>query len=592
MTFATIRIAFLLLLAATALNLPAGQAQEPATTQAIPDAAADPNNPGAPDPTDANPAANSTDNAIPALVTPTVLSASESKEDLLEFEGEMDMADVIALFRQQQAELNAQRKLLESQSRQIATLTQELETIRSAPDPVSKVEAEQQLAAQQQQLATQAQQIATLTNELDVLQKPDPTQGQLVVAAADGDKAPTAPEESVGPPITDKQEQAIETGNQVAEAQADDPTRDLLNDFTGAWRMPGTDAALRIGGFVKTTIVYNNDPLQINDRFIVGSIPVGIDETTGDEAQSSVTADQSRLNFDLRTPTDYGIMRAFIEGDFAGSGGDERFRLRHAFGQWNKFVTGKTWTTFMDPDASPEEIDFEGLNGRINVRQAQARYMPTFGEEYELQIALEDPNPEIQNGSGVTRTPDLVLAGRFYSYRRLHTKLALMAREIRGQSQSFGDVEKEFAWGASLSGSFATPQLDERDKLLFQLNFGDGIGRYVNDLSSIGNFDGVFEPGTNNLELFEVTAGYISWQHWWGINELRSNFTFGAVEVDNPGFIDDDAYKRTIRFSTNVIWSPIPRIDVGGEYLWGKRENEGGEDGTATQFQVMAKYRF
>ena len=64
--------------------------------------------------------------------------------------------------------------------------------------------------------------------------------------------------------------------------------------------MPGTDAALAIGGFVKTDVVYNFDPLQIKDRFIVGSIPVGITETTGDEAQSSVTADQSRLNFDLR----------------------------------------------------------------------------------------------------------------------------------------------------------------------------------------------------------------------------------------------------------------------------------------------------
>jgi len=363
-----------------------------------------------------------------------------------------------------------------------------------------------------------------------------------------------------------------------------------MEDFKGAWRLPGTSAALSIGGFVKTSVVYNNDALQVSDRFIVGSIPVGISETTGDEAQSSVTADQSRLNFDLRQPTDYGIMRAFIEGDFAGS--NETFRLRHAFGQWKRLVTGKTWTTFMDPDASPEEIDFEGLNGRINVRQAQFRYMPTFGEEYELQFALEDPDPQIQNGSGVTRTPDLVLAGRFHLYQRLHTKLALIAREIRGQSTASGDAQKAFAWGASLSGSFATPRLDNRDKLLFQLNHGDGIGRYVNDLASIGEYDGIFDPVTDDLQLFNVTAGYLSWQHWWGINELRSNFTFGAVEVNNPGFIGDDAYQRTLRFSSNLIWSPIPRIDVGGEYLWGQRQNEDGAEGDANQLQFAVKYRF
>jgi hypothetical protein len=217
--------------------------------------------------------------------------------------------------------------------------------------------------------------------------------------------------------------------------------------------------------------------------------------------------------------------------------------------------------------------------------------MPTFGEEYELQLALEDPNPEIQNGSGVTRTPDIVVAGRFQPYGRVHSKLALIAREVRGQSQN-GDVSKEFAWGLSLSGSVATPQLDKRDKALFQISHGDGIGRYVNDLSSIGNYDGIFVPDTDELQLFNVTAGYISWQHWWPVNELRSNFTFGAVYVDNPGFMDGESYEQTLRISSNLIWSPIPRIDVGGEYLWGQRENVNGDSGNATQLQFAVKYRF
>jgi len=217
--------------------------------------------------------------------------------------------------------------------------------------------------------------------------------------------------------------------------------------------------------------------------------------------------------------------------------------------------------------------------------------MPRLGEEYELQFALEDPNPEIQNGSGITRTPDMVLAGRFAPHKRLHMKLALLLREVRGQSTN-GDVQKEFAWGTSLSGSFATPRFDERDKLLFQLNYGNGIGRYVNDLSSIGNYDGIFVPDTGDLQLFDVIAGYVSLQHWWGINQLRSNFTLGAVDVNNPGFLEDDAYLSTLRFSSNLIWSPIPRIDIGGEFLWGERENEDGESGNASQLQMAVKYRF
>ena len=46
-------------------------------------------------------------------------------------------------------------------------------------------------------------------------------------------------------------------------------------------------------------------------------------------------------------------MRAFIEGDFAGSGSGNLFRLRHAYGQWRKLTIGQTWSTFSDPEAEP-----------------------------------------------------------------------------------------------------------------------------------------------------------------------------------------------------------------------------------------------
>ncbi|MDG2410838.1 MAG: DcaP family trimeric outer membrane transporter [Halioglobus sp.] len=518
------------------------------------------------------------------------------------------IGDLIVLFQRQADELAAQRELLESQARQIAALSEEVQTLRSGPAMVTRDEAKSTIAAHERQLESQRQQIATLVNELDLLREPPPIEEDSMLETADNTVtvAEIDPDSDEMPAIEtskdlEDQVRAQTTGSEVAQAQADDPTRALLADFTGAWRLPGTSAALRIGGYVKTAAVYNNDALAINDRFIVGSIPVGVAKESTDEAQSSVTADQSRINFDLRQPTEYGIMRAFIEGDFAGK--NETFRLRHAFGQWARVVTGKTWSTFMDPDASPEEIDFEGLNGRINVRQAQLRFMPRFGEQYELQLALEDPDPRIQNGSGVTRKPDLIVAGRIDLYN-LHTKLSLLGREIRGQTglsesaasngsevRTESEVRTKYAWGVSLSGNIATPYFDDRDKLLFQINTGNGIGRYVNDLSSIGNYDGIFNE-ESKLELFYITAGYVSWQHWWGINQLRSNFTFGAVEVDNPDFVESDAYKRTLRFSANLLWSPIPRIDLGGEYLWGQRENQDNEEGTATQFQIMARYRF
>lgn len=476
----------------------------------------------------------------------------------------MDMSQVIALLQQQQKDLSEQRKLLETQSGQIKSLQAELDVLR-APMPTKP--------------AIQVEQQEQIVAKTDAVTQPIDTSVSAEKVA--DTTAPKSKEE--------RREEAKQAGQEVAKAQADDPTRDLLSDFPGAWRLPGTNAALAIGGYVKASVVYNFDPLEIRDRFIVGSIPVQDDSDI--EAQSSITASQSRLNFDLREPTKVGLLRAFIEGDFAEE--NDTFRLRHAFGQWNKILAGKTWSAFVDTEASPEEVDFEGLNGRINVRQSQIRIMPTIGKNYEFQISLEDPSPQLQNGQGVTRAPDVVASGRFQLYDRLHVKLGLLGRQIRGQrnDRQGGGLEKEYAWGTTLSGRFMTPRLDARDSLLFQLNVGNGIGRYVNDLSSVGNFDGIFNPDDGDLELFDIVSGYVSFQHWWKGN-LRSNFTLGAVNVNNPGFIEGDAYKSTLRASSNLFWMPTPRIDIGAEYLWGKRENEDGENDTATQIQLAARYRF
>ncbi len=42
----------------------------------------------------------------------------------------------------------------------------------------------------------------------------------------------------------------------------------------------------------------------------------------------------------------------------------------------------------------------------------------------------------------------------------------------------------------------------------------------------------------------------------------------------------------------NVIYSPLPKVDVGVEYMRGKREVESGADGNLDRLQFMVKYSF
>jgi hypothetical protein len=125
---------------------------------------------------------------------------------------------------------------------------------------------------------------------------------------------------------------------------------------------------------------------------------------------------------------------------------------------------------------------------------------------------------------------------------------------------------------------------------MFQLNFGEGIGRYINDLNTVGGEDAKFDEN-GNLEILPVVAGYVAYQHWWREN-ARSTINLSWVNVDNLDFEPDGAYHKTFRGALNYIWSPTSRIDIGAEFIFGNRENKNGEQATATQLQISSKYRF
>ena len=125
---------------------------------------------------------------------------------------------------------------------------------------------------------------------------------------------------------------------------------------------------------------------------------------------------------------------------------------------------------------------------------------------------------------------------------------------------------------------------------MFQVNYGEGIGRYINDLNTVGGQDAIFDS-QGNLETLPVFAGYGAYQHWWS-ESSRSTINLSWVNVENLNFQPDDAYHRTYRSAVNYIYSPTPRIDLGAEIIWGQNTTKDGESATASQLQISTKYRF
>lgn len=366
-------------------------------------------------------------------------------------------------------------------------------------------------------------------------------------------------------------------------------------DFPGSIRIPGSDAAIKFGGLVRTSVVLTLDPLGTDDRFLTNSIPVG-EPFAGEAKRTNISARASRLNTEFRTPAGVEELRAFFEGDFTGAS-NNAFRLRHAYAQYRGFIAGQTWSTFSDPYVNPEDLDFEGISSENVIRQPLLRYVWRPDSTTRLAVAIETPAVSISGGTGVNLIPDLVARGFWGTSLGEHVQVAGVLRQIRGESTA-GDVRSDWGGGGSLTGVVEVPIRKLTDRFMYQLNGGVGIARYVNDLNSAGGMDAVFDTTTGDLKALPALGWYVAYEHRWrewqflNTMNLRSTVLWSRVIVytfdDQPA----DAYKKTNRLAMNLVFSPTTRVDLGLEYIYGSRTNKDGQKASANQFQLVALFRF
>ena len=288
-------------------------------------------------------------------------------------------------------------------------------------------------------------------------------------------------------------------------------------DFPGSIHVPGTDAAIKIGGQARMTLVHTLAPLGVDDRFITSSIPVN-DGNAGEESRTTYSPSPSRVNLDVRSPSPIGDLRTFLEADFAGAG--NTLRLRHAFMQVKRWTIGQTWSTFSDPEAEPIGIDFEGLNAISMFRQPQVRFTQPVREHLNVSVAIENPAPDLTGAAGVNVTPDFVarlrwepsagvLPGPHLLGRTAHVQAAVLVRTLRGEVNGRPETTVSTGgFGANLSGVLV-PRWSADDRFKFAANTGWGIGRYITDLGTLGGQDAFYDPATESLTSLHVYSSVL-----------------------------------------------------------------------------------
>ena len=359
------------------------------------------------------------------------------------------------------------------------------------------------------------------------------------------------------------------------------------------------------GGFVKVNAMYDDykdgtpPTARVASNILVPSlIPVGGDNPAGADFHTDVLT--SRIYFKSATETDAGLLRSHIELDFLSGGGDERIsnsansRVRHAYLAWDyaddaSLLVGQTWSTFFNPGALPESVEFIGpTSGTIFNRQAQIRWTKKLGNGSSFMLAAENPSTSLADaGSGIAGSnfddniiPDIV--ARYNGKSGGHSwALSAIGREI-GIDDGITD-ESDFGLGLNFAGKVV---LGNGDDIKYSIATGN-LGRYV----ALNAFRDGGIDAAGNLDLTSVTSGYVAYRHHWS-KQLRSTFQYALSTASLANGLSSANTEKVSNFNINLMYSPTPKLTFGGEIISASRELENGADGDLTRLQLTAKYGF
>lgn len=394
--------------------------------------------------------------------------------------------------------------------------------------------------------------------------------------------------------------------------------------FPGSFLIPGTNTSLKIGGFAKVEIIkdFGAPDASAFDTTVISAIPLEGSAAHQLGGSFGMHARQSNFNFDARTPTAYGELDTFVLVDFYGreitnpNFGGQSFqdrnnpdtaRLVYAYGSLGPLLGGQTTSLWYDGDAMPESVDPSPTAGTMNIlsnRQPQIRYTYAAANGISVAGTIENPEAEAYAGvataglpatlfandttslGGVDKLPDFLVRARI-DQAWGHLAITGIYRDLEITAPGVARVQRN-GYGGQISGHLNT---FGKDVLRGIFMIGQGLGHYQSDFIGEG---GLQVSNLNNLVTPVVSIGHsgsanVSYTHWWAGN-LRSTLDAGYAKLNSNTSIMSAAAlnaldKEHIQAFLNLIWSPVPQVDLGVEYDWAKRT-------TAGNFGPVANYGY
>lgn len=306
--------------------------------------------------------------------------------------------------------------------------------------------------------------------------------------------------------------------------------------------------------------------------------------STNGEAKDKLraTAKTTRIGLDFNTPVGDAKVGGKVEVDFAGNGVNENLRIRHAYLTYNNWLFGQTTSNFLSSHA-PEMIDFATNAGGGTTRIPQVRYAYNLAPTTKLLVAAEEGNSTGVTGTAVKYSIPVLTGKITQSYADGNGNASARVLVENYKDNNVG--KDKTGWGVAVGTDF---KVADPLKLFADASYVVGNSNYLygsNNAYSVVNGD---------IEQNEFTALQVGGTYKI-LPNLRSTLAYGALFADNGtdfAKANQTANEKIQQAWLNVIYSPAKPIDLGIEYINGKRETFAGQSYKDNRVGLMAKYNF
>lgn len=344
-----------------------------------------------------------------------------------------------------------------------------------------------------------------------------------------------------------------------------------------------------IGGYVEGVMQYDFDGAIDGDGFVTHNIAVPSNPTLHNRLGADAT--HTNLVFQLLRNTKLGILNAYVQGNFSGD--SYGFKLKKAYISLHNVTAGYARSTFEDGASGSPTIDYQGPSGAVSATNLLLQYRVHLDKHFTVAISAELPQADYTLTPGANeainqRCPDIPAYVQYqWAGGDSHVRASALFRQL--SYRNLAKAENRFAtgWGVQLSGVAKISSIAE---VYYQAVYGKGIANYINDISEFG-YDLISDGADGKMKApgaFGVAGGVrlnLS-------DRVFVSSTYSFCRLYDQENMGPDAYRRGNYAVVNCFYTPISDLQVGIEYLHGRRTDMSHEHGTANRLEAMVKYSF